>query len=114
MKILHSALVLYGCTFEQAFDLVHAYRLQNCEPVSWPIRGIWFSYEGDLLVFMLQFRGQINFEDHLAIMFPGQQEAVETFILEYEMGSRIERSDLVAVRFWDTKDQETFESALGL
>jgi hypothetical protein len=114
MRISSPALVVYGCTFVQATNLVHAHQLRNCEPEPWLVRGIWFSHEKDLVAFMLQFREEIDFEDHLAIVFPGQQKAVGAFISEYEMEGRVTRSDLVAVRFWDTEDQKVFEAALDL
>lgn len=114
MRISPPACVVYGCTFEQAFNVVHACGLRNCEPETYSVYGVWFSHGRDLVAFMLQFREDIAFEDHLAIVFPGQQEAVEAFISEYEMGCRIIRSDLIAVRFWDSEDRETFEAALGL
>lgn len=114
MRIPAPALVVYGCTFEQAFNVVHACGLRNCEPETYPVYGVWFSHEEDLVAFTLRFREEIDFEDHLAIIFPGQQKAVGAFISEYEMGCRIIRSDLIAVRFWDSEDRETFEAALGL
>lgn len=114
MRILPPACVVYGCTFEQASNVVHVCGLRNCEPETYPVYGIWFSQESDLIAFMLRYREQVDFEDQLAIVLPRQREAVEAFISEYEMENRITRSDLIAVRFWDTEDRKAFEAALGL
>lgn len=113
--IIPPPVVVYGgCTYERAIDIIHGLRLQNCEAMPRPVSGIWFYQEKDLLLFMFEFGEVVEFEDHLAMIFPEQQEATDAFVSEYDMESRIARSDLLAVRFWDLADRRAFEEGLGL
>ncbi|WP_230534166.1 hypothetical protein [Microvirga roseola] len=115
MTIRPPILVIYGgCTSERAIDIIWDHHLRNCELLSRPISGIWFNQDKDLFAFKLAFSGDVEFDHHLAIVFAGQQEAADAFISDYAMESRVKRTDLLGVLFWDRKDQRTFEEGIGL
>ena len=115
MKISHPVLVIYGgCTPERAIDIIWDHHLRNCELLSRPISGIWFEQDKDLVAFKLAFGEDVAFDDHLAIVSADQQEAVDAFISDYAIVSRVKRTDLLGVQFWDRQDQRIFEEGLGL
>jgi hypothetical protein len=113
MKISPPALVVYACGYDQVFDIIWRNRLRQCEPVASPLNGIWFEDDTDRFAFTLAFRGEVECEGNLAIIFSDQQDAVEKFIARMQMEARIQRHDLIGVWFWDTKDQSVMEAELG-
>jgi hypothetical protein len=112
MTTLSPTLFIYGCSYDQANDIVSRHGLTHCEPEALPVWGIWFEHDADLLAFAMRFHGEIGIEANLALISPGRQSAVEDFIREWRLESRIERHELLGIWFWDSGDKAIFDADL--
>jgi predicted P-loop ATPase/GTPase len=114
MTILPPKVTLYdGCTYEQALTIISDRKLRQCEAAPNPVVAICFDDDAARLAFKFWFYETTVFQDETALVSPAETRAVEVYILENELESRITRYDLLAVRFWDTEDQRAFEAELG-
>jgi hypothetical protein len=60
----------------------------------------------------MRFHGEIDIEGDLALIPPGLQRAVDDFIKEWQLESRIERHELLGIWFWDSGDKAIFDADL--
>lgn len=112
MITLSPKLFIYGCSYDQANDIVCRHGLTHCEPEALRIWGILFQHDADLLAFIMRFHGEIDIEANLALIPSGRQRAVEDFIVEWRLESRIERHELLGIWFWDGGDKAIFDADL--
>jgi hypothetical protein len=114
MTISPPKLTLYdGCTYEQALTIISDRKLRQCEAAPNPVVAICFRDDAALFAFKIRFYEATVFQDETALVSPAETGAVEAYISENNLGSCITRADLLAMRFYDTDDQQAFETELG-
>jgi hypothetical protein len=111
MTISHPKITLYdGCTYEQALTIISDRKLRQCEAAPNSVVAICFSDDAALVAFKIQFYETTVFQDETALVSPAEIRAVEAYISENNLESHIARTDLLAVRFYDTDDERAFEA----
>ena len=113
MRISPPKIVIYGRTWDDAYDLICTRHLRHCEPGSTPWLGLWIGSTTDLTLFGLRFAQDVQFVGHLAIVPPSLFSEVEEFLIQTSMEDRVQCHSLTAVRFWDTDDEDVFAEAWG-
>ncbi|MPR12378.1 hypothetical protein [Microvirga tunisiensis] len=114
MKISPPKITLYDrCTYEQALTIISDRKLRQCEAAPNPIIAISFLDDAALVAFKFWFYEATVFQDETALVSPAETRAVEAYISENNLGSRITRTNLLAVRFYDTDDERAFEADSG-
>lgn len=111
MKNRTSKLVFYNRTLDEITDLMCGRRLRRCEPVI--IYGFCFSTTSDLVAARLGVEGSIISDGMAFMVFPSQQAAVEGTIRRMAMEARVERLEVVGVRFWGSEDRAIFDEEFG-
>jgi predicted P-loop ATPase/GTPase len=106
--------ILYdGCTYERALTIIVDRKLRHCEAAPIPVVAICFNDDAARLVFKIRFYEATVFQDETALVSPAETRAVEAYITENNLESRITRTDLLAMRFYDTDDERAFEAESG-
>jgi predicted P-loop ATPase/GTPase len=114
MTISPPKITLYdGCTYEQALTIISDHKLRQCEAAPNPVVAICFRDDAALLAFKFWFYEATVFQDETALVSPAETRAVEAYISENNLESCITRTDLLAMRFYDTDDQRAFEAVSG-
>jgi hypothetical protein len=114
MKNSPPKVVLYdGCTYERALTIIVDRKLRHCEAAPIPVVAICFDDDAACLAFKFWFYETTVFQDETALVSPAETRAVEAYISENNLGSRITRTDLLAMRFYDTDDERAFEAESG-
>ncbi len=102
-----------GCTYEQALAVIWSRKLSECEVAPNPGASIRFHDDAALLAFNFQFYETTVFLDETALVSPAEPRAFEAYISENNLESSVTRTDLLAMRFYDTDDQRAFEAEAG-
>jgi hypothetical protein len=114
MTISPPKVTLYdGCTYEQALIIISDRKLRQCEAAPNPVLAIRFQEDAALVAFKFLFHEETVFQDETALVSPAEIGAVEAYISENNLESHIARTDLLAVRFYDTDDERAFEAEAG-
>jgi hypothetical protein len=114
MRISPPKITLYdGCTYEQALSIISDRKLRQCEAAPNPIIAISFHDDAALVAFKFWFYEATVFEDETALVSPAETRVVEAYISENNLESSITRTDLLAMRFYDTDDERAFEAEAG-
>jgi hypothetical protein len=106
-------LVLYGCTYSDAMDIVHRRRLRHCELASDHLLAICFSEVSDLVLFKLRFHDEAIFADSVAVVHSKHIDVVMEFIDDYSLTERVDRSNPVGVWFYREEDEKAFNQEFG-
>ncbi|WP_262273412.1 hypothetical protein [Microvirga yunnanensis] len=114
MKNSPPKIILYdGCTYEQALTIISDRKLRQCEAAPKPVVAICIHDDAALIAFKIRFFEATVFLDETALFSPAETRAVEAYISENNLESSVTRTDLLAMRFYDTDDQRGFEAEAG-
>jgi len=114
MKISPPTIMVYGCSFERACEIVSKHSLRNCGALPRPVVGLSFQTDADSIAFKLALGEDIEFDTEVAIVFPHHQDLVEGYLSESGIGSRVFRYELLGMEFWDANDLAVFDQAFKL